>query len=56
MTRPHLPPDQRRTVKVCVFLTPPEAARVDAARGDVERAVWVREAAADKARRVKATP
>jgi len=51
MTRPFLPPDQRRSVKVCVFLTPPEAAKVDAARGNVERAVWVRDAAVRSATR-----
>ena len=49
MTRTALPPDLRRSVKVCVFLTPGEAAKVDAARGDVERAVWVREAAVERA-------
>jgi len=46
MTRPALPHDQRRTVKVSCFLTPAEAAKVDAARDDVPRAVWMRETVA----------
>ena len=41
-------PSALRTVIVRVYLTADEAARLDAARGEVERCAWVREAALRK--------
>ena len=45
-------PAALRTVIVRVYLTPGEAARLDAARGVVERCVWVREVTMGAARNV----
>jgi len=44
-------PSTHRNVIVRAYMTPGEAAKIDAARGDVERAVWVREAAVARASR-----
>lgn len=44
------PPPDPRTVKVTLRLTPAEAAEIDAARGPVERAAWMRDAALAAAR------
>ena len=50
-----LPPGDKRRVKVSPHLTEGEAARLDAVRGEVERAVMVREATLAMVRRLEAS-
>jgi hypothetical protein len=53
--RKRLPDEVRRTVRVEVLLSPSEEEAIEAARGEVERAVWMREAVMAKARRARRT-
>jgi hypothetical protein len=43
--------EERRTVRVEIVLSPSEEEAIEAARGEVERAAWMREAVMAKARR-----
>lgn len=49
--RPPVPAEERRSVRVTCWLTPAEAAAIEAVRGESEAAVWIREAAVDRAQR-----
>jgi len=53
--RPTLAAEARRSVKLAIYLTPAEAARMDAVRGGVERSTLVREAALGMVKRLEAS-
>jgi len=53
--RPTLAAEARRSVKVAIYLTPAEVARMDAVRGGVERSTLTREAALAMVRRFEAS-
>ena len=43
MGRPKLPPNEKRTIRIDVHLSPDEVALLDAVRGDVPRAAFLRD-------------